>query len=150
MKTMISIIINIILLLGVTNSLHAQKKSPALALGFSIGVPVLSLFTGPGIIMGLTVAPSLGHMYAGQWGRAQLFTGLRTTALLVAALCEFPDTASGNMGFFYIGLGMWGVTTLIDWCMVPSSVEKYNERFQLQPEINLNDGTYGIGISYRF
>jgi hypothetical protein len=150
MKKVIPLLIFLVLVTGINSHLHAQEKSTALALGLSIGVPVLSLLTGPGIIVGLTVAPSAGHFYAGQWGRGLVFSGLRTAVLLVAAASALPYPTSENMGTFYIGLGIWGAITLVDWCMIPSSVEKYNKRFQFTPEININDGNYGIGFSYHF
>jgi hypothetical protein len=150
MKKTAALFIVIALLAGIPNVLHAQEKSTALALGLSITAPALCLFTGPGIVLGLTVAPSAGHIYAGQWGRGLMFSGLRTAAIVVAVYPALPYVTGENMGRIWIGLGACGFITLIDWFMVPSSVQKYNERFQIQPEIDPSEGTYSIGISYRF
>ena len=149
MKT-VSLFIILILLAGTINHLHAQEKSTALALGLSISAPVLCLFTGPGIILGLTVAPSTGHFYASQWGRGFIFSGLRTAAIIAAVIPALPYVNEEDMTYILIGLGACGFITLIDWYMVPSSVEKYNQRFQITPEININEGSYGIGFSYHF
>ena len=150
MKKAISLIFILFLLAGSINHLHAQEKSTTLALGLSITAPILCLFTGPGLVLGLTVAPSAGHFYAGQWVRGLVFSGLRTAAIIAAVIPALPYVNEEDMGYILIGLGACGLITLIDWCMIPSSVAKYNKRFQIQPEINLQDGTYGIGISYNF
>ncbi len=150
MKKFIIACIILILLAGTTNHLHAQEKSTALALGLSITAPVLCLFTGPGLVLGLTVAPSTGHFYAGQWVRGFVFSGLRTAAIIAAAIPALPYVTEEDKAYILICLGACGFITLIDWFMVPSSVEKYNERFQIEPEIDPIDGRYGIGISYNF
>ena len=150
MKNITAIIILLVLLAGIPRVLQAQEKSTTLALGLSITAPVLCLFTGPGIILGATIAPSAGHFYAEQWGRGLVLSGLRTAALIAVVYPALPEVTSENMGRVLIGLGVSGFITLVDWFMVPSSVEKYNERFQIEPRINLQSGNYGIGISYNF
>jgi hypothetical protein len=167
MKNAVIIIIVLLLLAGTTNHLHAQEKSTTLALGLSMGVPLTTYFAGmsgllPGIFLpSLLITPNLGHFYAGQWGRGILFTGLRTTVVLGTYVALISNARASyynyieegiyeSVGIAVIGLSLCGAVTLLDWAFVPSSVQKYNERFQIEPEINLQNGQYGLGFSYRF
>jgi len=167
MKNVVVIIIILLLLAGTTNHLHAQEKSTTLALGLSIGVPLTTYFAGmsgllPGIFLpSLLITPSLGHFYAGQWGRGVLFISLRTTVLLGMYVALMSNSRASyyysieegiyeSVGIAVIGFSLCGAVTLIDWAFVPSSVQKYNTRFQIEPEIDLQNGQYGLGFSYRF
>lgn len=144
------------LLAGAANCLEAGQRSVPVALGLSIGVPIVGCYaTWEGsdalFLTSLIVAPSLGHFYAGQWGRGLLFTSLRTLAVFGTT---YLALGSGNIiqffGFFYIGVSAYCLITLADWITVPFSAQKYNERFQIKPEIDLQHEQYGINLSYRF
>ncbi len=155
MKNVVIITIILFLLAGTINRLHAQERSTAFALGLSIGVPVVGCFatysSSPELFLfffGIT--PSLGHFYAGQWGRGIGFTALRATFMVatLGAIVGAHDLATA-LEFFLVGVTGCCTITVADWIMVPSSVRKYNERFEIQPEIDLQNGSYGLGISYR-
>ncbi len=158
MKNTIAIAVILVLLTGGTNSLEAQNKLTTLALGLSVGVPVIGCFaaykTGSPelFLIALAVGPSTGHFYAGQWGTGLLFTGLRTAtiagsiflAIGVAAYDSYDSYA--GLGVLAIGFGACCVISMVDWMRVPSSVHKYNERLRIKPEIDFKDRRYGVGF----
>ena len=164
MKNVIAIAVILVLLTGGTNFLEAQNKSTTLALGLSVGVPVLGCFAAYKVgsrelfLMALAVGPSTGHFYAGQWGTGLLFTGLRTAtiagsiflAIGVALQAYNSDDLYAGLGVLAIGFGACCVISMVDWMRVPSSVHKYNERLQIKPEIDFKDRRYGIGFVYNF
>lgn len=167
MKNVIVIIIILLLLAGTTNHLHAQEKSTALAMGLSIGIPLMSYCAteigglSPNVLVpSLFITPSLGHFYAGQWGRGILFISLRSMVVLGTYMAlvsnisnnwyDIDHSMQTSLEIGLIGLSLCGAVTLMDWAFVPSSVEKYNERFHIEPQINLQNGNYGLGFSYRF
>jgi hypothetical protein len=157
MKNIISIIIVMVLLAGTTDFLHAQKKSLSAALGLSVLVPVAGCYAGVRLesaelfLLSFGIAPSLGHFYAGQWGRGIAFIGIRSLVMVgtVSMTIQSHDLDDA-LGALVLGLCGCCTVTLIDWIMVPSSVQKYNERFQIEPQINLQNDQYSLGISYNF
>lgn len=87
MKNTVRISIILILLAEPLDHLHTQEKSTTLALGLSIGVRfagcVATRHSSPeSFLLFFNVTPSLGHFYAGQWGRGLVFIGLRTLVLV--------------------------------------------------------------------
>ena len=151
MKNVVTIIIVLFLLAGTINHLHAQRKSETLALGLSIGCPVVCCLHDYGLPLALTFTPSLGHYYAGQWGTGLIFTGLRITTLMAMSYPLIPnDTAETNPGMIFACIGICGFITLIEWSMIPASVEHHNTRFQVEPEMDVLNSEYSLGISYNF
>jgi len=151
-----SLFIILVLLSGIPNVLHAQERSKAIAIGLSVGVPVVGCYMtyhgAPELFLfSFAVAPSLGHFYAEQWGRGVMFIAIRSLIMIGTFSMAYHSHDIDDV-FGALTLGFCGccTVTLIDWMLVPSSVRIYNQRFQVQPEINLHDGTYGIGISYNF
>jgi hypothetical protein len=165
MKNVIAIAVILVFLTGGVNSLEAQNKSTTLALGLSVGVPVLGCFAAYKVespelfLIALAVGPSTGHFYAGQWGTGLLFTGLRTATiagsifLAIGVLLQTYDSYDGLLaggGVLAIGFGVCCVISMVDWMRVPSSIHKYNERLQIKPEIDFKDRRYGVGFVYNF
>lgn len=168
MKNVFVILIILSILSGSINFLEAQQRSTALALGLSIGVPVVGCLTTyafePALSMViLAIGPSAGHFYAEQWTTGLVFTGLRTatlglsTVIAIAQLWdEFSETGDPWYGFvrgaevFAMGITVCCVIAVVDWIYVPASVNKYNERLQIRPQINLREKQYSIGLAYRF
>jgi hypothetical protein len=175
MKNIMAIALILVLLSGGTNFLEAQRKSTNVALALSIGAPtaVCLLAAGvksPELFLGsVVVLPSAGHYYAGQIGTAFLFTGLRGATVaggvvlfgsLVQSLGEEieegdaawagPILLGSAAAVGIVTLGMCVVISLVDWMYIPSSVDKYNERMQIRPEIDLKEKRYGIGFVYHF
>ena len=165
MKNVIAIAVILVLLTGGINSLEAQNKSTTLALGLSVGVPVIGCFAAYKVgspelfLIALAAGPSTGHFYAGQWGTGLLFTGLRTATiagsifLAIGVALQTYDSYDGLLaggGVLAIGFGVCCVISMVDWMRVPSSVYKYNERLQIKPEIDFKDSRYGVGFVYNF
>ncbi len=118
------------------------------------------------IVSSVFIGPSVGHFYAGQWGRGFKTIGIRlgigaagilTTASLFSALDVSTDPA--DIDKFLIStlpLGLAAsliiVQGIYDISATRKSVRKYNERLnlQLQPEINLQEKRFGVGLLYRF
>jgi hypothetical protein len=149
MKNAIKINITLIILAGAINVVHAQRKSEAVALGLSIGCPTVCCLNDCGLPLALTIAPSAGHYYAGHWGTGLIFTGLRITTLLVMAYPLLPDDKyKKTTGVTFTCIGVCGFITLIEWSLIPSSVEYHNARCQIKPEIDLQGCQYSLGISY--
>ncbi len=112
-------------------------------------------------LSGLVIGPSVGHFYAEQWSRGFTTAGIRlglgvvTVYTVATALGPGEDMwdafgnivlATGAAGIAIISHAMW------DIAQTEKSVRKYNERikFEVQPEIDLQEGKYGIGVVYRF
>ena len=161
MKNTVAILTIFILLSGGINLLEA-KKSTALALGLSVGAPALGWVAAEhfGSItlatIAVTVCPSAGHFYAEQLGPAAVFTGLRTITIVGAVLIVQEairtDPEYGGFAIVPVGmiaLGMCGALSLVEWLFIPSSVQRYNERFEIKPEIDFQNARYGIGFVYR-
>lgn len=163
----------ILVLLLLTQGLYSQErneKSTGAALGLAIGVTALSTgigfvtvdqpgFSAPLLISGSCIAPSLGHIYAGNWGRAGLFIGLRGATLVGAILLVNAATSNasgiGENIDAGIGTAMFGCAVGIaliswDWALTPSSVQEYNNRLNIKPEIDLKNKAYGVGFTYHF
>ncbi len=175
MKKITVIIIVLIFFSGGLNAQEAQeekpevrgKKSIVLAYGLSVGVPVLMV--GGGYIitssqagrpnedigffligLGAGVAPSIGHFYAGQSGRGCLFLSLEilSATLFYAALRQGNPDAAIALG---VSTGvLYGTTTIVSWTLIPSSISRYNKKLQMKPEIDVKEGRYGLGITFRF
>jgi hypothetical protein len=146
-----------VLLAGTTDFLHAQKKSAALALGLSVVPSVAGCYHGlhnglsPMVLASLFIAPSLGHFYAGQWKYGLAFIAARSLVMGGSILlASGSDNTDEKFGTYFLTACTCCAISLADWIMIPFSVREYNERFQIKPEIDLQDGTYGIGISYNF
>lgn len=169
MKNVVVIAFILVLLSAGTNFLEAQQKSTALALGLSIGVPVVGCLTTAALeawmpfMIILAIGPSAGHFYAEQWSTGFVFTGLRTATLGVSTILAisellgtYGETGDPLFGFlrgadvFAVGFTVCCVIAVVDWAFVPSSVRKWNERLQFKPEIDLNKKRYGVGFVYRF
>ncbi|UCC11782.1 MAG: hypothetical protein JSW02_10625 [candidate division WOR-3 bacterium] len=151
MKNIITIIIVLFLLAGSINHLNAQRRSETLALGLSIGCSAICCLNDCGLPLALTFTPSLGHYYAGSWSTGLIFTGLRVTTLMAMSYPLLPDdTADTNTGMVFTCIGICGFITLIEWSLIPTSVEYHNARLQVKPEMDIQNGEYALGISYNF
>jgi hypothetical protein len=151
MKNVVTIIIVLFLLAGTINHLHAQRKSETLALGLSIGSPAICCLNDCGLPLALTFTPSLGHYYVGSWSTGLIFTGLRIATLMAMSYPVIPDdTVETNTGMVFTCIGICGFIALIEWSLIPTSVEYHNARLQIEPEMNLKNGEYALGISYNF
>lgn len=163
MKNLIAIAIVVALLSGGANFLVAQKKSTAVALGLSIGTTIPACWFSAEIgspelfVISLVLLPSAGHYYARQVTPACIFTGARTAVvvggLLLMEEAFQEDPSAAGLVVTPVALGVFAacaIISVIDWALVPTSVQRYNESLQLKPEIDLNEKSYGIGFVYRF
>jgi hypothetical protein len=67
--------------------------------------------------LAMIAGPSAGHAYAGEWGHALLFTGLRTGALLLAATglaeTDCAESCSGLGDGAALALGLGGLAASV-------------------------------------
>lgn len=151
MKNSITACIILLLLTGASNILHAQRKSETIALGLSIGCPAVCCMNDCGLPLAMSFAPSLGHYYVGSWGTGLIFTGLRIATLMAMSYPLLPDTTfDNNTGIAFACIGVCGFITLIEWSLIPRSVEYHNTRFQIKPELDVQNDEYSLAISYNF
>jgi hypothetical protein len=137
-------------------SLYSSEKG-------ELYVPVTSLALS---LAGIIVGPSTGHFYAGNRRRAMSSIGFRSICVGVGALSLSTGAAymftnmDGDPTLFFMvakasGIAIAG-SALYDIFTCPLSVEKYNRSLLNQgglyfsPEIDLNNESYGLSLSYRF
>lgn len=155
MRNVMAIAVIVVLILGGTNFLEAQRKSTAVALGLSIGVPAMAAGLGAVtksellLAVGLGVGPSLGHFYAEQPILGAIFASLCTASACAFFLPKWSSDAFAQTGRAYIGIG-YCVFTLVDLVLVPFSVHRYNRKLQIQPEIDAIEKRYGVSFVYHF
>jgi hypothetical protein len=157
MKNIIFTLIILTLLLSVTNHLHAQEKSAALALGLSVIPSVVGthygLYNGPTplLLSSFFIAPSLGHFYVGQWKIGLTFIAARSLVMAGSILlASGSDNTHQKFGTYFLAFCTCCAISLVDWIMIPFSVREYNECFKIKPDIDPQNGSYGFGISYNF
>ena len=151
MKNLIAVFIILVLVSGIFTVLEAQRKSETLALGLSIGCPAVGCLNDCGLPLALSFTPSFGHFYVGSWGTGLIFTGLRLATLMAMSYPVLPDeTTEVNKGMMFTCIGICGFLSLIEWSMLPASVEYHNARFQVKPEMDIQNGEYALGVSYNF
>jgi len=151
MKNITTVFFALALLAVTTDLLHAQRKSETIALGLSIGCPAVCCMNDCGLPLALSFAPSLGHYYAGSWGTGLIFTGLRIATLMAMSYPLLPDTTfNNNTGIAFTCIGVCGFIALIEWSLIPRSVEYQNARLHIEPEMTLQNEEYSLGISYNF
>lgn len=126
----------------------------------SYGVAYTLAITGTIMpVVGITVGPGLGHLYAGNTKQFWIGTGLRTVGwagfiVAVALTWENPDSQIGAIGGFS-GLGLALVSTVYDIATTGRSVRQYNEK-HAQPAISFvpaclnGSGTPGIRVTLHF
>jgi hypothetical protein len=127
-----------------------------------------SLFWGSFVMSfsGIVIGPSTGHFYASNTKRGLMSAGLRTVSTGVflwsssGLLGVAHDVNFGNAELYFWVTIVSGITTfgsiVFDIWTCPSSVEKYNRSirdykgFYLMPEVDIEEESYGLSLSYRF
>lgn len=160
-----------------------RLKDPTAAVYWSMGSTVLPSvplivtssfggthnFMGPvGIglcVAGVIVGPSMGHFYAGNYGRGFASIGFRTGVAGLGFL-GIAGVVTSDLDYIEQGIigtvivGVTGIAVLAsgiyDIWTCPNSVEEYNKSvqkyggFYLAPEINVIDESYGLTLGYCF
>jgi len=117
-------------------------------------------------ISGVILGPSAGHFYAGNTKRGFMSVGFRTvstSAFLLSSggvLSIINDASFGNVELYIAIAIVSGVATvgsvMFDIWTCPNSVKKYNRSvldyrgFYLSPEVDIEDESYGLSLTYRF
>ncbi len=112
-------------------------------------------------LSGFIIGPSAGHFYAENSARGYKSIGLRTVFTLVgagaaiSAISSAPDMEAGATIFIASGICILG-SVAYDIFTCSNSVEKYNQSIRDQgglyfsPEIDIQNESYGLSLSYRF
>ena len=108
---------------------------PVIGMGASIVVMTIPIIEEDGDVelsllgaLSLTLTPSLGRMYIGDWEGALLGTGLRLSGAVMALFSvTHPQLLGGNEAALAVGgLGVWAGSILYDLITMPSAVRKAN------------------------
>lgn len=114
------------------------------------------------IVLGMGIGPSVGNMYAADWGRTFSGMGIRVSAYVVLVMMAvanvhagFDDDPSTN-GFsertiWTVSGTIYGVGMLYSILTAPASVREYNlKHSQLQLNPILYPKTKAVGLSMRY
>jgi len=141
----------------------AKQKSTFVGLTLSASGVVVPIATGfviePRAVLfatGVMIGPSIGHWYAGQWGRGLVTIGLRLGGVALGAVGYSAAWSSSEsaeaMIFPILAVVIIGGTGIYDFVTISSSVRKYNEKqtMEIKPELDLERKQYGLKIVYHF
>lgn len=145
-----------------------ERKSPALALGLSVGGTAVPLLLSAAVkddpdhstlaALGVTFGPSLGNYYAEHPARARrglkirgIGAGITGTGLVLSVAAVFGsetarDVARGTIG---VGLGTVAVGAVYDIATAPLSAVEYNETHDLKAQVRPAVGARGeqVGLA---
>jgi len=114
-----------------------KSKSVIEAYMWSIGATAIPIYIGEVIepaevgffisAGGMAFGPSSGHFYARKWARGSLFTALRCVFMytFLSSVCIIGGEQ--NQTLIYSSIICYIGTTVIDLCLIPNSVAKYNK-----------------------
>jgi hypothetical protein len=161
-----------------------EPRSPLVAtalaaapIGLSVALGIAAAETdsdalGFAATTGLLVGPSLGHFYAGEWGRGLFTAGARTAGIGLILLGAFAGWGECERGASYddpchaegaeeaedgrvvmgIGAGVFVAATVYDVVDAPFAARRFNERFTVAPTLvsGAAGDAPGLAISGRF
>lgn len=153
------------------------QKSGVVAVGLSLGATLIPCVVGISveseendvgfwslIVPGITVGPSVGHLYASQWKRGLTTAGLRLGILGAGIIAFHLATDNGDiLDRFEDAMIVGGATTialaahaLYDIATAQESAKKYNEslttsgKAYIVPRIDAKNKCYGVSFVYSF
>lgn len=118
-----------------------------------------------GAVAGTFLLPSVGHAYAGDWGRGLKFLGGELLALLVMSSATsdnvysytgFTSYETGTENDWLIGVGAITLIGLRIWEHVDAykTAKNYNtnlyRKLSLSPVVSVEDKSVGMQFSYNF
>jgi hypothetical protein len=124
---------------AIASCVFAGKLSRRSYLGYIAIVPLLA-------------GPSLGAMYGGCWGRAWLWTGLRTAGLIMVVAIVQADF-DHDEGPNYVLIGGMALSAIIEMATVGKAVRKHNDRLLARRGLNVGVSPFalpkGAGVQLR-